>query len=153
MLPPPSHGPDTPIVANMPRFHQPSITSLWVALGGGLGAMVRFLLGSWISHWAASGFPWSTYTINVLGSALLGMLARGLTAPSASPETRAFLAIGFCGGFTTFSAFDLDTLILLQDARYGLAGLYSLGTVITCIAGVLAGSRIAGKMNESSGME
>jgi fluoride exporter len=129
----------------MTEFHYPSVTGLWVALGGGLGAVARFLLGSWISLWAAPGFPWSTFTVNVLGSALLGLLARGLAAPSASPGTRAFLAIGFCGGFTTFSAFDLDTLLLLQDARYGLAGLYSLGSVTTCIAGVLAGSWVAGE--------
>lgn len=115
--------------------------------------MGRFLLGSWISLWAAPGFPWPTFTINVLGSALLGVLARSLATPSASPETRAFLAIGFCGGFTTFSAFDLDILILLQDARYGLAGLYTLVSVATCIAGVLAGSSVAGRMNRRSGME
>lgn len=129
----------------MPVFHHPSLTGLWVALGGGLGAVVRFLLGSWISLWAAPGFPWSTFTVNVLGSALLGVLARGLTAPSASPVTRGFLAIGFCGGFTTFSAFDLDTLLLLQDAQYRLAGIYSLGSIATCIVGVLAGSWLAGR--------
>jgi len=137
----------------MPEFHQSPVTDLWVALGGGLGATVRYLLGSWIFLWAPPGFPWPTLTVNVLGSALLGMLAQGLTAPSASPQTRGFLAIGFCGGFTTFSAFDLDTLILLQDARYGLAGLYSLGSVTTCIAGVMVGSWVAGGKRPSPGVE
>jgi fluoride exporter len=129
----------------MSESHQPYVTGLWVALGGGLGAVARFLLGGWIFLWTAPGFPWPTFTVNVLGSALLGVLAQGLTAPSASPQTRALLAIGFCGGFTTFSAFDLDTLMLLQDARYGLAGLYSVGSVTTCVAGVLAGSWVAGR--------
>lgn len=115
----------------------------WVGLGGGLGALARYALGGWVASWAYAGFPWATFAINVLGSAVLGFLQRALPAPVVPPAKRAFLAIGLCGGFTTFSTFDLETFTLLQEARYAAAAAYSLGSVAACIAGVLGGLWLA----------
>jgi CrcB protein len=112
---------------------------LWVALGGGIGAVARFAMAGWMIERVPPGFPWPTFTVNVLGSAALGLFHQLLPPPAATPRTRAFFTIGLCGGFTTFSAFDLDTLDLLRQARYSLAMLYSLGTTAACITGVLAG--------------
>ncbi|CAN5861843.1 fluoride efflux transporter CrcB [soil metagenome] len=112
---------------------------LYVALGGALGALARFAIGGWVTTWAGPGFPWGTFVINVSGSLLLGFLMRVLPSPAASSEARALLTVGLCGGFTTFSTFDFETLVLLQERLYGLAALYSLGSVLTCLAGVFAG--------------
>lgn len=111
----------------------------WVALGGALGAVLRFLLGGWMALWAVPGFPWPTFTANLVGSGMLGFLAGRLAPPSAAPRLRAFLTVGLCGGFTTFSTFDLEVLRLLQAGSFGIAGMYSLGSVGACVAGVMAG--------------
>lgn len=110
-----------------------------MALGGALGALARFAIGGWVTTWAGPEFPWGTFVINVSGSLLLGFLMRVLPSPTAAPEARALLTVGLCGGFTTFSTFDFETLVLLQERLYGLAALYSLGSVLTCLAGVFAG--------------
>jgi fluoride exporter len=117
-----------------------------VALGGGLGATTRFLVAGWVATWSQAGFPWGTFAVNVFGSFVLGLVYRALPPPAASFQSRAFLMIGFCGGFTTFSTFDYETLSLLRQARYSAAGLYSLGSVLTCVIGVYAGFRMAGML-------
>jgi fluoride exporter len=116
-----------------------------LALGGGLGALARFGLGGWLSAWAGVGFPWPTFVINLTGSLLLGFLNGRFARVATSPESRAFLAIGLCGGFTTFSTFDHETLGLLQQGRYLLAATYSSGSVITCMAGVIVGMGLAAR--------
>jgi fluoride exporter len=115
------------------------VIGLWVGAGGAIGALARFAIGGWVTTWAAAGFPWGTFAINVLGSLVLGFVNRALPAPSASPATRAFLSIGLCGGFTTFSTFDFETLSLLRQEEYGLGIAYSLGSVVTCVSGVIGG--------------
>lgn len=116
---------------------------VYVALGGGLGALARFALGGWVTTWAGVGFPWPTFAINVLGSALLGFLNGRFTRVGTSPETRAFLTIGLCGGFTTFSTFDYETLTLIQQGRMLLAAGYSASSVFSCITGVATGMWLA----------
>lgn len=119
------------------------VTAAWISLGGAIGAMARFALGGWVTTWAHAGFPWATFLINVSGSFLLGFVQRGLPPVSTTPGMRGFLTIGLCGGFTTFSTFDFETLALLDEGRYMLAGLYSTGSVVTCVAGVFAGLWLA----------
>jgi fluoride exporter len=116
---------------------------LWISVGGGLGAMARFAVSGWVTTWAYAGFPWGTFLVNVSGSALLGFLHRALPAGTASPRARGFFTIGLCGGYTTFSTFDFETFALLDAGRYALAGAYSLGSVATCVVGVLIGLRLA----------
>jgi fluoride exporter len=116
---------------------------LYIAVGGGLGALARFAAGAWMSTWAGTAFPWPTFAINVLGSALLGFLNGSLPRLTVSPDTRGLLTIGLCGGFTTFSTFDLETLRLLEHGRHLAAAAYSAGSVTACLVGVFAGLRLA----------
>jgi len=118
------------------------VIGLWVGLGGGLGALARFAMSGWVTTWAFAGFPWGTFAVNLIGSAALGSLSRALPAPTASPATRAFLGMGLCGGFTTFSTFDFETISLIQRGAYTTAAAYSLGSAAVCIAGVYAGARL-----------
>jgi fluoride exporter len=111
----------------------------WVALGGALGAIARFGVGGWAGGWAVSAFPWATFLVNASGSTLLGFVHGALPPPGKAPSRRAFLTVGLCGGFTTFSAFDQEVLALLQRGEHTLAAAYALASVATCVAGVWAG--------------
>jgi CrcB protein len=122
---------------------QPAVIPLYVAVGGGLGALARFALGQWLAGLAGTALPWGTLAVNVTGCLLIGFFGRALPSSTASPSARAFLMIGLCGGFTTFSAFDYETLRLLEQGRFVPAAAYSSGTVLACIAGVTAGMSIA----------
>jgi len=97
------------------------LTYLYVAIGSALGGMARWSLGGWIQR-AAGGappavFPVGTLVINASGSLVLGVLAVLLAreAPGSTSVTRLMLAVGFCGGYTTFSTFSLDTIALIES--------------------------------------
>jgi fluoride exporter len=125
--------------------------SLLVGAGGALGSLARFALGGWVTTWAGAGFPWGTFAVNVLGSLAIGFVIRALAMRGAAgAEMRAFLAIGVCGGFTTFSTFDLEMLTLLQHGRAGMAAVYALGSVSACIGGVALGSVLAAQPGRAS---
>ncbi|MEO8295626.1 MAG: fluoride efflux transporter CrcB [Gemmatimonadota bacterium] len=111
---------------------------LWVGLGSALGGMARFLLGGWMQR-ASPGFPWMTMLINVSGSFLLGMIMRNSGGASMRPETRAFFAIGICGGYTTFSTFSYETMMLLRDGQWWRAASYALASVVLSLLAVFAG--------------
>ena len=109
---------------------------LIVAAGGGLGSMGRYLLSGLILHRAVSWqFPLGTFAVNVLGCLLVGVLG-GLVVKHEllSPETRLFLFTGIAGGFTTFSAFGLETFHLLRKGELGIAAAYVL---LSLLVGVL----------------
>jgi fluoride exporter len=124
------------------------VTGFWVGVGGGLGAIGRFLMGGWVGTWAFAGFPWGTFAVNVIGSAALGFVARAWPAPATVPGMRAFFTVGLCGGFTTFSTFDFETLALLQRGDHATAALYSLGSVTACVAGVAGGVALAARWSQ-----
>ena len=94
---------------------------LWVFLGGGIGASLRFALSNYLG--SAREFPWATLLVNLIGCALTGWLAAKFSWPANHP-TRIFLVVGLLGGFTTFSAFGLETLQLLQRGQYVAAATY-----------------------------
>ncbi|MGB0998418.1 MAG: fluoride efflux transporter CrcB, partial [Pseudomonadales bacterium] len=100
---------------------------LWVGFGGALGAMARYGLGL---YFTVQTFPWSTLTINIAGSFIIGALW-SLFAEQAwfLSWGRLFLVVGVLGGFTTFSAFSLDTLLLLNNGRVVAAITYALASV------------------------
>lgn len=104
-----------------------------VALGGATGALLRALTGRWIQ----GDFPWATMAVNVSGSFILAAAYAAL--PMDSEITRALLGTGFCGAFTTFSTFILDTVILARSGLWKRAMLYLLGTVLVCCLASFAG--------------
>jgi fluoride exporter len=118
----------------------------WVALGGALGSMGRYWIGIRIATMTGLAFPWATILINILGSLAIGFLAR-FTGPEGlfpTPlDVRTFLMVGLCGGFTTFSAFSLQTLILAGEGRWLLAGANILLSVALCLIAVALGHWLA----------
>ncbi|SFG05109.1 CrcB protein [Novosphingobium sp. CF614] len=112
--------------------------SLYVVLGGGFGSWLRFLVGrAWTAALGpvrAGEFPYGTLTVNVVGSLSMGLLVGWLARFGSHGEgTRLLLGIGVLGGFTTFSSFSLDIVVLAQRGQLGLAAFY---TGISVIAGV-----------------
>ena len=104
---------------------------LWyIALGSALGGVGRYLIGGLVQRAAGSAFPTGTLAVNVSGSFLLGVFLRyGLETPTLTPEMRAFLTIGICGGYTTFSTFSYETMALVEDGQWGRAGLYAAASL------------------------
>jgi len=121
---------------------------LYVGAGGIVGVIARYQLGIWISSTArfGTGFPVATLVINLTGSLLLGLLMRYLTETAASPEVRAMLTIGLCGGFTTFSTFGYETMSLLTEGAWRTAVVYTIssaaGSVLACFAGYATGEML-----------
>lgn len=125
--------PSLPLVAHISRV-PPLPVLLGVASGGALGSLLRFAVGRALPS-APAALPWSTLGINVLGSFALGLLTgASLARPDASPALRAFLGVGLLGGFTTFSAFSVETISLAHSASFAKAGLYILLSVLLAIA-------------------
>ena len=114
---------------------------LLVGAGGAIGAMARYGFATAISRLWPMGFPLATLLINIIGSTLMGVVM-GLLAkftPSWSEPARLFLAVGILGGFTTFSAFSLDTIVLFERGEWVMAGLYVLLSVALCLIGLYLG--------------
>src|SRR6185295_9247626 len=96
-----------------------------VGLGSALGGMVRYLVGGAIQRLVETDFPLGTLVVNATGSFLIGLVLRfSLDTTAITPDIRAFLTIGFCGGYTTFSTFSWETVRLLEDGDYRRASLY-----------------------------
>ena len=115
-------------------------TYLAVAAGGAVGAMGRFALGGVMLRLMGPGFPWGTLAANVIGGFLIGVLAALLaTRFSGSPLLHAGLVTGLLGGFTTFSAFSLETALMIERHDWTLAISYALASVVLCVAAVFAG--------------
>jgi CrcB protein len=120
-------------------------TLLWVAAGGALGAVARSLVTGVLFTWVPGAFPWGTLVVNVVGSFLIGVLFASLSgALWLHTIARPFLVVGFLGAFTTFSAFSIETLTLIDDGRAGVALLYALLSVCLCVGAAWAGVRLAG---------
>ena len=118
---------------------------IWaIALGSAVGGASRYALGLFIQHRTGVSFPYGTLLINISGSLLLGFLLRWtLMASDVTPEMRALLTTGFCGGYTTFSTFSYETAALMQDGRYGRAGLYVALSVALSLVATFAGFQAA----------
>lgn len=122
--------------------------SVLVALGGALGAWLRYVVGlAWarsMSTASAAAFPWATLTVNLFGSLAMGLLTGWLAGSGQGSESwRLLLGVGVLGGFTTFSAFSLDVVSLAQRGAIGTAILYGAISVVGSIAGLVAGLSIA----------
>ncbi|MGE5545431.1 MAG: fluoride efflux transporter CrcB [Solirubrobacterales bacterium] len=112
----------------------------WVAAGGALGSVARYLSMVLIGQSLGSGFPWGTLFVNILGSAVMGTLAElGALAWQPSADLRVFLTVGILGGFTTFSTFSLDVALLVEKHDWIVAGAYVAASVILSV-GALFGA-------------
>ena len=123
--------------------------SMLVMTGSALGGLGRYWLGIAVDRLTGPGFPWGTLLINVLGSAVIGAVAAATDARE-DAAVRAFLMVGICGGFTTFSSFSLQTLDLLRTGATGRALVNVTVSVLLCIGAVAAGHVIASRLNGSA---
>jgi len=116
---------------------------LLVGLGGGVGSMARYLCQKWFNENYPHPFPWGTFTVNLLGCFLIGIIyAASEKGTVLSPQTRLLLITGFCGGFTTFSTFAFENMNLLRSADTLYFLIYTIASVVLGIAGVFAGVAI-----------
>jgi CrcB protein len=118
---------------------------IWfVALGSALGGVARFLLGTMLQQKTGSTFPVGTLIVNISGSFLLGLVLHyALTASAMGPEVRAMLTTGFCGGYTTFSTFTYETLVLVEEGDFTRAATYVVLSVVLALAGAYLGITVA----------
>jgi CrcB protein len=113
---------------------------LLVFFGGGLGATLRHVINVSCAKCWGTAFPYGTFIINVTGSTVMGLIAGYLAFKGeASQPWRLLLMTGILGGYTTFSAFSLDSALLYERGELGLAAAYVLGSVVLSIAGLFAG--------------
>jgi CrcB protein len=117
-------------------------TYLWIAIGSTLGGVARYWCSGVAARMIGETFPWGTLSVNVLGSFIIGFFGT-LTGPDGrvfvSSNARLFVMVGFCGGYTTFSSFSLQTLALMQDGEWLRAGGNIVGSVVLCLLAVWAG--------------
>ena len=118
----------------------------WIGIGSALGGMARFWLSGVSARVFGEALPWGTLLVNVSGSLIIGFFAT-LSAPGGrldvDPSMRLFVMVGLCGGYTTFSAFSLQTLALLQEGAWGLASIYIAASVVLCVLAVWVGHVLA----------
>ena len=119
--------------------------TLHVALGGAIGAVLRYMTGRWMTGWlgapAMGVFPWATLAVNALGSVLMGFLAGWLArnGSAGTENVRLLLGVGLLGGFTTFSAFSLEMVLLIERGQFAIAALYAILSFSLGISGLLFG--------------
>ena len=116
---------------------------LLVGVGGSIGSIIRFLCQKWIYQLHPHPFPWGTFLVNITGCFLIGMFWNIVTRSSTgNDDLRLLLMTGFCGGFTTFSAFTFESIGLLKEQRLGLFFLYITASVIVGLLATFAGMRL-----------
>ena len=128
---------------------------LFIGIGGALGSMLRFGVGSLIDGALSKGtgpiFPWGTIIVNITGCFIIGFVFTISTAEGRlliSPLTRNFITIGILGGYTTFSSFSWQTLVLFQSGQRWEALANVLISVVLCLVGVWLGAWVAGWINQ-----
>ena len=103
---------------------------IFVMLGGALGAGLRYGLSVWALQALGAGFPWGTLIVNLIGGLLMGLLAGAVLREGPGIPVHLLIGTGILGGFTTFSAFSLETAALVEGAQIGMALVYALASVI-----------------------
>lgn len=112
----------------------------WIAAGGAVGAVARYVVMVVVAHLWGTAFPWGTLTVNVVGSFILGLLVEGFALVWSAPEgVRAFLVVGMLGAFTTFSTFSLDVVTLYERGAFAAAGAYVLASLALSVGALFAG--------------
>jgi CrcB protein len=123
---------------------QQSIAIAAVAAGGALGSVLRYLVSSWFVARVGSALPWGTFFINVSGSLAIGMVLQlAMSRTDFSPYLRLFFATGILGGYTTFSTYAFE-IVLLMNTNLGFeSAVYALGSVVAGVAAAYAGTLLA----------
>ena len=117
---------------------------LWIAAAGGAGALARYGLGGLMHRLLGSSFPWGTFTVNILGCFLFGLIwALAETRLAISPQVRLIVLTGFMGSFTTFSTFVFETGMLLKDGQYLFALANMLGQNLLGLVALFLGLALA----------
>ena len=115
---------------------------LWAGAGSFVGGSLRYMISCLIKY--NGGFPWATFAVNLTGCLVIGLLWGWFCrTPNVSQQFVLFLSVGLCGGFTTFSTFSKESVMMLQTGNYLLLTLYVLGSVLLGIALVAAGYYLA----------
>src|SRR5262249_44529914 len=129
------------------------MTYMWIAIGSALGGVARHWCTAVATALFGAAFPWGTLFINILGSFIIGLFF-ALTGPQGRfdvpLDARLFVMTGICGGYTTFSAFSLQTLSLLQDGAWLRSSAYIVASVMLCMIGVWAGYLLAAAISVST---
>ena len=119
-------------------------TILWISIGAIVGANLRYFVGQSVAKLLSSSLPYGTLIINITGSFILGFfLVWTGERVLADPRWRLLIAIGFCGGYTTFSSFAYETFALFEQGRFAASALNVIVTNLLCLLGVAAGAAIA----------
>jgi fluoride exporter len=126
------------------------VAYFWIAVGSALGGMARYWCTVVGTQWFGGEFPWGTLFINVLGSFVIGLFFT-LTGVGGrfdvSNDMKLFVMVGLCGGYTTFSAFSLQTLALFTEGQWTRGSAYVASSVVLCLIGVWAGYALATAFN------
>ena len=119
-----------------------------VALGGAAGSVARYALGGQALRWFGAGWPYGTLAANLIGGGLIGLLAGFLAHRGGADQERLrlLLQVGVLGGFTTFSAYSLETALMIERRAYGAAAGYALGSVILSLLALFAGLTLARRL-------
>lgn len=126
------------------------MTPLWIALGGALGSLARWSASEALARLWGPAFPWGTLLVNISGCLLIGAAAGGSWNEVRLIEStfvRQFVMVGVCGGYTTFSAFSLQTVGMLQAGDAGRAFAYVASSVLTCLIATWAGYALAAALS------
>ncbi len=116
---------------------------LFIAVGGALGAVLRHAVGVQVLRWLGSGFPFGTLAVNIIGSFAMGALVEVMALRwQVGIETRAFLIVGLLGGFTTFSAFSLDVVLLYERGAFLSMAFYLAASITLSVFGLVAGLHV-----------
>lgn len=118
-------------------------TYIAIFIGGGFGSVMRVLLSMFISHYAKGSFPWGILSVNIIGCFCMGMFVELIALKfSASLSLVRFVIMGFLGGFTTFSAFALETVLMLQKDQYLQMSIYIVLSVFGAILALILAKQV-----------
>ncbi len=116
---------------------------IFIFIGGGFGAATRFLCSKYINEISQSTFPWGTFTVNITGAFIIGVLTEFFDNSLLAPEMRLLLIVGYLGALTTFSSFSMESVNLLRGGELRLLALNIIVTNITGVAATIAGIYIS----------